>query len=75
MDYIKNLPEEIQRIILYKCMIHPTATLMKNIQRHYCIEGLDVSYDIETHTYSKLSLYKLLVLCDILLSSYYYYDE
>jgi hypothetical protein len=75
MDYIKNLPEELQRKILYNSMIHPTATLIKNIRKHYDIEGLDISYNIETHKYNTIPLYNLLVLCDILLSSYYYYDD
>jgi len=75
MDYIKKLPEELQRKILYKAMIHPTATFIKNIRKHYDIEGLDISYNIETHKYNTIPLYKLLVLCNILKSSYYYYDD
>ena len=71
---IKKLPAELQRKILFYAMIHPTATMIKNIITHYQIEEFNYSYNIETHKLEPVSLYELLVLCDILKSHIDIYD-
>lgn len=70
--FIKKLPEELQRKILFYAMIHPTATLIRNITSHYQIEEFNYCYNIETHKIESISLYELLVLCDILKNNFSY---
>ena len=73
--YIKKLPPELQRKILYYAMIHPTATLIKNIKTHYNIKQFEVCYDVENHTNYILPLYNLLVVFRILKPHDIYNDE
>ena len=79
MEYIKNLPEELQRKILLNAMVHPVATLIKNIRKHYDITQFEVCYDVDKHNYYTLSLYDLLITTNTLKNPeenvfIYYYD-
>jgi len=70
--FIKKLPQELQRKILFYAMEHPTAKMIRNITSHYDIEEFNYSYNIETHKLEPISLYELLVLCDILKNNFSY---
>ena len=74
MDYIKKLPIELQKKILYYSMIHRTADMIKQLKSNKDIKSFEVCYDIEQHIYYKESLYNMLRLLNKLKSIYYYND-
>ena len=58
MDYIKYLPNEIQKKILYLSMIHPTCTIIKNLKKDIIINNLRIN--IDSGKYEPLSFYEAL---------------
>lgn len=75
MDYIKNLPIELQKKILYYSMIHNTADMINKLKSNTDIKSFEICYNIEDHTYYKESLYNMLRLLNKLKSIYYYNED
>jgi len=75
MDYIKNLPIELQKKILYYSMIHNTADMINKLKSNTDIKSFEICYNIENHTYYKESLYNMLRLLNKLKSIYYYNED
>jgi len=60
IENISELPAEIQHKILMYCMIHPTASIMKELIKE--TEELNrYHFDIDNFKYTKLSFYNYLV--------------
>ena len=74
MDYIKKLPIELQKKILYYSMIHNTADMINELKSNTDIKEFEKCYNIEDHTYYKESLYNMLRLLNKLKSNYYSND-
>ena len=74
MDYIKKLPMELQKKILYYSMIHNTADMINKLKSNEDIKSFQVCYNIEQHIYYKESLYNMLRLLNKLKSNYYSND-
>ena len=72
MYYIKNLPQELQRKILYYAMVHPTATMINDLINDKDIKEFEINYNIVDHYYYKDSLYNIMKLLDKLKCSDYY---
>ncbi len=75
MDYIKNLPIELQKKILYYSMIHNTADMINKLKSNTDIKSFEICYNVEDHTYYKESLYNMLRLLNKLKSIYYYNED
>jgi len=74
MEYIKKLPIELQKKILYYSMIHNTADMINELKSNTDIKEFEKCYNIEDHTYYKESLYNMLRLLNKLKSNYYSND-
>jgi len=74
MDYIKKLPIELQKKILYYSLIHDTAYMINELKSNEDIKSFEICYDIEQHIYYKESLYNMLRLLNKLKSNYYSND-
>jgi len=75
MDYIKKLPIELQKKILYYSMIHNTADMINKLKSNTDIKSFEICYNVEDHTYYKESLYNMLRLLNKLKSIYYYNED